>query len=182
VLKIIKTKGSAREYAFDGEKRQVRSENLQKRRCLSSTKIRRGALADLQQKMPLRNQNGIRVQTPKAPEAIGPYSQAVISGEFIFCSGQIGLDPKTGKLVEGGIIAQAERAILNLKAVLEEAGSSLKNVVKTTVYLKNITDFHLMNEIYANHFLSKPARATVEVSALPKNALVEIECIASSKN
>jgi len=120
------------------------------------------------------------IKTKGAPEAIGPYSQAIIAGGLVFCSGQIGLEPKTGKLVEGGIVDQTERAILNLKAVLEAAGSSLGNVVKTTVFLKNIADFQPMNEIYANYFLGKPARATVEVSNLPKDALVEIECIAKA--
>lgn len=122
------------------------------------------------------------IETKDAPEAIGPYSQGIVARDFVFCSGQIGLDPDTGKLIEGDIVKQTERAILNLKGVLEEAGSSLKNVVKATVYLKNIDDFQAMNEIYANYFLSKPARATVEVSALPKGALVEIECVALSKS
>ena len=119
------------------------------------------------------------IKTKDAPEAIGPYSQAIQAGNFVFCSGQIGLDPDTGKLIEGDIVKQTERVILNLKAVLEEAGCKMSDVVKTTVYLKNIADFQAMNEIYANHFLSKPARATVEVSALPKGALVEIECVAT---
>jgi len=118
------------------------------------------------------------IQTKKAPAAIGPYSQAIRVGNFVFSSGQIGLEPKTGQLVEG-IEKQTERAIENLKAILEEAGLSLKNVVKTTVYLKNIADFSQMNEIYSQFFKeNKPARATVEVSNLPKGALIEIEAIA----
>ncbi len=121
-----------------------------------------------------------QIKSKDAPDAVGPYSQAVAAGDFVFCSGQIGLDPQSGKLVEGGVVVQAERAILNLKAVLEEAGCKLPDVVKTTLYLKNMADFMAVNEIYSNHFLSKPARATVEVSALPKDALVEIECVAKS--
>ncbi len=119
-----------------------------------------------------------QVKTEKAPAAIGPYSQAIIIGGFVFCAGQIGLDPKTGRLVEG-VEAQTKRALENLSAVLEAAGSSLENVVKTTIYLKNIEDFEHVNKVYSKFFgNTKPARSTVEVSNLPKGALVEIEAIA----
>ncbi len=118
------------------------------------------------------------IQTKNAPSAIGPYSQAIMVAHFIFCSGQIGIIPKTGRMVEG-IEKQTEQVLKNLEAVLTEAGAALKNVVKTTVYLKNIADFPKMNEIYAKFFgENKPARATVEVANLPKGALVEIEAIA----
>jgi|SRR5579883_594710 2-iminobutanoate/2-iminopropanoate deaminase len=122
------------------------------------------------------------VSTPGAPAAIGPYSQAVRSGDFLYTSGQVGLDPATGAVVEGGIEAQTTRAIENLKAVLEAAGTGLKNVVKTTVFLKNMGDFAAMNAIYGRYFAPEgvvaPARSTVEVARLPKDGLVEIEAIA----
>lgn len=120
------------------------------------------------------------VMTRSAPEPIGPYSQAIIAGSTVWCSGQIGIDPRTGQLVPGGVTAQVERAILNLSAVLDEAGAGLSKVVKTTLYLKSIADFAAVNEVYARHFgESKPARSTVEVSGLPKGALVEIEATAT---
>ena len=122
------------------------------------------------------------VSTKNAPAAIGPYSQAVRVGDFLYTSGQVALDPATGALVEGGIEAQTTRAIENLKAVLEAAGIGLKNVVKTTVFLKNMGDFAAMNAVYATYFAPDsavpPARSTVEVARLPKDALVEIEVIA----
>lgn len=122
------------------------------------------------------------VSTPRAPAAIGPYSQAVRVGDFLYTSGQVGLDPLSGTVVEGGIEAQTTRAIENLKAVLEAAGTGLKNVVKTTVFLKNMNDFTAMNGIYGTYFapdgVVAPARSTVEVARLPKDALVEIEAIA----
>ncbi len=119
------------------------------------------------------------IATESAPKALGPYSQAIRSGEFIFCAGQTPLDPATGKLVEGGIQAQTRRALQNLSAVLEAAGSSLSRVVKTTVFLTNLDDFKAMNETYAEFFPSvPPARSTVQVSRLPAGASVEIECIA----
>ncbi|HLH33541.1 MAG TPA: RidA family protein [Alloacidobacterium sp.] len=122
------------------------------------------------------------VSTKNAPAAIGPYSQAVRVGDFLYTSGQVALDPATGALVEGGIEAQTTRAIENLKAVLEAAGIGLKNVVKTTVFLKNMGDFAAMNAVYATYFapdsVVPPARSTVEVARLPKDALVEIEVIA----
>jgi|SRR4030095_13852010 2-iminobutanoate/2-iminopropanoate deaminase len=119
------------------------------------------------------------VATDKAPKAIGPYVQAIKVGEFVYASGQIPLDPKTGNLVDGGIETQTRRALENLKAVLEAAGSSLDRVVKATVFLKNIGDFAAMNEVYAE-FLgqAKPARSTVAVADLPRGALVEIDLIA----
>ncbi len=120
------------------------------------------------------------VTTPNAPAAIGPYSQAVRSGDLLFLSGQIALDPATGKLVDGGIEPETERVIANLKAVLEAAGGSLSAVVKTTVFLTDLSHFQAFNTVYGKHFASSPppARATVQVSALPRGALVEIEAVA----
>ena len=119
------------------------------------------------------------ISTSEAPAAIGPYSQAVRSGNFLFCSGQIPLDPKTGNLVEGGITIQTRRVMENLKGVVEAAGSSLERVVKATVFLKNIGDFAAMNEVYAEYLgQAKPARSTVAVADLPRGALVEIDLIA----
>jgi len=119
------------------------------------------------------------VQTDGAPEAIGPYSQAVVSGDWVFASGQIPLDPATGELVEGGVEAQTERVLASLKAVLEAAGSGMGRVVKTTVYLRSMNDFPEMNRVYARHFGEhRPARATVEVARLPKDVAVEIDAVA----
>jgi 2-iminobutanoate/2-iminopropanoate deaminase len=116
------------------------------------------------------------VHTPHAPEAIGPYSQAVIAEPFVFCSGQLGIDPATGVLADG-IESQTRQVLANMKAVLEQAGSSVDRVVKTTVFLKKIDDFAAVNAIYGEFFSSHwPARSTVEVSNLPKGALIEIEC------
>ena len=120
------------------------------------------------------------IETSEAPKPIGPYSQAVNYGDLIFTSGQIAIDPKTGELSNGSIEEQTNLVINNLKAVLFEAGSSLDKVIKTTIFLKNMNDFVNVNEIYAKYFGdSKPARSTVEVSCLPKNVLVEIDCIAT---
>ena len=120
-----------------------------------------------------------RVHTDRAPAAIGPYSQAIVSGGLVFTAGQIGLDPATGDMVEGGVEAQAVRALDNLAAVLAAAGSSMKDVLKTTVYLADMADFARVNEIYARYFEEPyPARSAVQVGALPKGALVEIEAIA----
>ena len=117
--------------------------------------------------------------TPNAPKAIGPYEQAIKVGEVVYASGQIPLDPKTGNIVEGDIRIQTRQVLENLKAVLEAAGSSLERVVKTTVFLKNITDFVAMNEVYAEYLgAAKPARSTVAVANLPREALVEIDLIA----
>ena len=118
------------------------------------------------------------ISTKDAPAAIGPYSQAVEAGGLIFTSGQIALDPETGALVDGGIEAQAEQVIKNLRAVLEAAGSDLHKVVKTTCFLSSMADFAAFNEVYAKYFTGKPARSCVEVSALPKGAAVEIEAVA----
>ncbi|MBC8167426.1 MAG: RidA family protein [Bryobacteraceae bacterium] len=119
------------------------------------------------------------VTTTNAPAAIGPYSQAAIFNGFAFLSGQIPIDPVTGLIVEGDISAQTERVIGNLKAVLAAAGSSLENVIKTTVFLKNMDDFPRMNEVYAKYFgANPPARSTVEAARLPRDVQVEIDCIA----
>ena len=119
------------------------------------------------------------VTTQGAPKAIGPYEQAIKVGDFIYASGQIPLDPSTGNLVEGNIAVQTRRVMENLKAVLTAAGSSLERVVKTTVFLKNISDFAAMNEVYGEYLNNvKPARSTVVVADLPRGALVEIDLIA----
>jgi 2-iminobutanoate/2-iminopropanoate deaminase len=119
------------------------------------------------------------IQTDRAPQAIGPYSQAIKANGFIFASGQIPLDPATMRIVEGGIEEQTGRVLENLKAVLEAAGSSLDCVVKTTVYLADMGEFAAMNEIYAKYFgATKPARATVQVARLPRDVKVEIEVVA----
>ncbi len=123
------------------------------------------------------------ITTPEAPAAIGPYSQAVRSGNLIFVSGQIPLDAKTGSLVEGDVSAQTVKVLENLSAILETAGSSFARVLKTTVYLKNMDDFAKMNEVYARYFIyAPPARATVEVARLPRNVSVEIDLIAEIGN
>ena len=118
------------------------------------------------------------IHTDKAPAAIGPYSQAYISGNFVFASGQTPMDPKTGDLVGTEIKTQTEQAIKNLTAVLEAAGSSPAKVLKTTCFLADMADFAAFNEVYAKHFPGKPARSTFAVKQLPKNGLVEIEAIA----
>lgn len=119
-----------------------------------------------------------KITTKAAPAAIGPYSQATRAGGFVFVSGQLPLDPDTGKIVPGGIAEQTRRSVENVQAVLEAGGSSIDDTVKTTIYLQDIGDFAAMNEVYASVFgTSVPARAAVEVAALPKGALVEIEAI-----
>ena len=119
------------------------------------------------------------IHTPEAPAALGPYSQAVVAGEWVFASGQIPIDPATGELIGGGIAEQTDRVMKNLTAVLHEAGLSLDRVVKTTVYLTDMGTFGEMNEVYAKHFGDhRPARATVQAGALPKSAGVEIDVIA----
>jgi 2-iminobutanoate/2-iminopropanoate deaminase len=124
--------------------------------------------------------NKLAVATDKAPQAIGPYEQAIKIGEFVYTAGQIPIDPKTGNLISGGIKEQTVQVLENLKAVLEAGGSSLDRVVKATVFLKNIADFAAMNEIYAEYFAqSKPARSTVAVADLPRGALVEIDLVAT---
>ncbi len=120
------------------------------------------------------------IATGNAPKAIGPYSQAVSYNGLLYCSGQIPLDPATGAIIEGDVSAQTERVLENLKAVLEAAGSSLENVLKTTVYIKDMAEFGKINEVYSRYFsASLPARATVEVSRLPREVQVEIEAIAA---
>ena len=119
------------------------------------------------------------ISTTKAPAAIGPYSQAIQTGNMLFSSGQLGLDPETGTLPEG-IQVQAAQALANVDAILKEAGFERSNVVKTVVFLKNMSDFGVVNELYADFFGDhKPARSCVEVSCLPKNGLVEIEVVAA---
>jgi 2-iminobutanoate/2-iminopropanoate deaminase len=119
------------------------------------------------------------VSTKDAPQAIGPYSQAIKAGGFIFVSGQIPIDPANGNVIQGDIAAQTQRVINNLEAILRSADSDLAHVVKTTVYLKSMSDFAAMNEVYGRFFkAAPPARATVEVSRLPKDVLVEIDLIA----
>ncbi|HZP41742.1 MAG TPA: Rid family detoxifying hydrolase [Candidatus Binatia bacterium] len=122
------------------------------------------------------------VTAADAPQALGPYSQAVTIGDFVFCSGQVGMDPATGRLVEGGIARETARALENLAAVLAAAGASLAQVVRTTVYLTDLADFAAMNAVYARHFTTPfPARATVQVAKLPAGARVEIDAIAARK-
>ena len=119
------------------------------------------------------------ISTDKAPAAIGPYSQAVKVGNLLFTSGMIPIDPETNTLVEGGIEVQAERALQNVKALLEASGTSLDKVVKTVVFIKDMNDFAKVNEIYAKYFTSDfPARSCVEVARLPKDVLIEMEAIA----
>ncbi len=120
------------------------------------------------------------VVTPQAPRPIGPYSQAVISGGLLFCSGQVGLDPQSGELVAGGIEAETEQVLKNLLAVLKEAKMGPENVVKATVYLADFGDFGKMNEIYARQFAKDPpARTTIQAAGLPKGAKIEIDVIAA---
>jgi 2-iminobutanoate/2-iminopropanoate deaminase len=119
------------------------------------------------------------VKTDQAPSAIGPYSQAVIANGFVFAAGQVPLDPRTGQIVPGDTRIQTKRVMENLKAVLTAAGSSMDRVVKTTVFLVNLNDFGVMNEIYGEYFQEEPpARSTVQVAKLPREAAVEIEVIA----
>ena len=118
------------------------------------------------------------IYTENAPAAIGPYSQAMVTGDLLFTSGQIGLDPKTGAPAGDTIEAQAEQVMQNLAAVLTEAGSSFEKVVKTTCFLADMGDFAAFNAIYAKYFTGKPARSCVAVKTLPKGMLVEVECIA----
>jgi 2-iminobutanoate/2-iminopropanoate deaminase len=128
-------------------------------------------------------QTKLAVSTKQAPSAIGPYSQAVRCGELLFISGQIALDPATGQLIEGGVREQTIRVLENIKAILAAAGAGVGHVIKTVVFLKNIQDFAEMNEIYARYLVPEgavpPARSTVEVARMPKDALIEIEVIAS---
>lgn len=118
------------------------------------------------------------INTKSAPEPVGPYSQAVRFGNLLFCSGQIPIDPNSGALMTGDIKKEATQVLENLKEVIEAAGSSMEATVKVTIYLKNLNDFALVNEVYAQYFTNKPARSCVEVSAIPKGANVEMDAIA----
>jgi 2-iminobutanoate/2-iminopropanoate deaminase len=121
------------------------------------------------------------VTTDRGPKPIGPYSQAVKTGGFLFLSGQVALDPKSGEMAGGDIRQQTERVMENIKAILEAAGSNLHHVIKTTVFLKDINEFPAMNEVYGRYFTAAPpARSTVQVARLPKDALVEIEVTAAT--
>ena len=123
------------------------------------------------------------VSTPDAPGAIGPYSQAIVHAGLVYCSGQVALDPATKELAPGGIEGETKQVMKNLGHVLAGAGSSLERVLKTTVYLQKMDDFAKMNAVYGTFFpKDPPARATVEVAKLPRNALVEIDCVAALKN
>lgn len=122
------------------------------------------------------------LKTDMAPKALGPYSQGIKTGDMIFLSGQLGLDPVTNEFAEGGVAEQTRQSLTNLKNILESAGSSMKNVIKTTVFLNDMNDFQAMNAVYSQFFESDPpARSTVQAAALPKNGLVEIDLIASIK-
>lgn len=119
------------------------------------------------------------IATSNAPKALGPYSQAIRAGEFVFCSGQVAIDPVGNEVIQGDVAAQTERVLKNLSAVLWQAGTDIEKVVKTTVFLKNMSDFAAMNEVYGRFFSKNPpARSTVEVARLPKDVLVEIDVIA----
>jgi 2-iminobutanoate/2-iminopropanoate deaminase len=123
------------------------------------------------------------ISTSNAPQAIGPYSQAIRVNGLIFVSGQVAIDPATQQVIAGDVAAQTERVLRNLAAILQSAGSELKDVVKSTVFLKNMSEFAAMNEVYARYFSSAPpARSTVEVARLPKDVLVEIDVIALAKH
>lgn len=121
-----------------------------------------------------------KVNTENAPKAVGPYSQAVKYGNLVFCSGQIGINPQTNELVEGGVVEEAKQVLKNLEAVLVASGSNLAKVLQTTIYIKDMANYAEVNALYGEYFKTEPlpARATVEVSTLPKGALIEISCIA----
>lgn len=121
------------------------------------------------------------IETEKAPKAIGPYSQAVKVNNLVFTAGQIAINPKTNQMVEGDITAHTAQIFKNINNILEAAGTSLDNTIKVNVYLKDINDFQKMNEIYEKYIKNKPARATIQAAALPKNALIEIDVIAEIK-
>lgn len=129
--------------------------------------------------IPMQANNGvIPIETVEAPKAIGPYSQATRAGSYIFVSGQIAIDPKTGQLVPGEIKEQTKQVLENISSILSSQGLSLESVAKTEVFLKDLNDFKAMNEVYGEVFTTKPARATIEVSKLPMGALIEISCTA----
>ena len=121
-----------------------------------------------------------KIETTRAPGALGPYSQGMVAGDLVFTSGQIALDPKTGALVGDAVEAQSEQALKNLQAVLEAGGAGLETVVKTTCFLADMGDFGVFNEIYARYFTGKPARSCVAVRSLPKGVLCEVEAIAEA--
>ena len=123
-----------------------------------------------------------KITTKNAPAAIGPYSQGIISGDFVYCSGQIPVNPETGLPAEGGIEAQAEQSCKNVAAVLEAAGTGMDKVVKTTCFLADMADFAVFNEVYAKYFVSNPARSCVAAKSLPKNVLCEVEAKAELNN
>lgn len=119
------------------------------------------------------------IETRQAPSAIGPYSQAVLGGQWMFCSGQIGLDPQTGALVAGGVEAESRRALENLRQILDKVGLGFEDVVKTTLFVVDLGEFDVINRVYGEHFAAPyPARSTVQVAALPRGARIEIEAIA----
>ena len=121
------------------------------------------------------------ISTPKAPAAIGPYSQAIRIGDFLYTSGQISLDPETMEMITGDIEVETEKVLKNIEAILKEDGLNLNNIIKTTVYLTDLSEFARMNQVYENFFIdTKPARACVQVAALPKGAKVEIDVVAHS--
>jgi 2-iminobutanoate/2-iminopropanoate deaminase len=122
-----------------------------------------------------------KIETTNAPKAIGPYSQAILSNGLLFVSGQISVDPKTNDIVSGGIEEQANQSFKNVGEILKAAGLDYSNVIKTTVFVKDLKDFAKVNEIYSKYFISNPARSCVEVSALPKGVLIETEAIAEEK-
>lgn len=122
-----------------------------------------------------------KIYTKNAPEAVGPYSQAVVCDHIVYTSGQIAIDPKTQEMVENDITKQTHQVLKNLENVLKEAGSGFDHVIKTTCFLADINDFAAFNEVYGQYFTEKPARSCVAVKDLPKNALVEVECIAKKK-
>jgi 2-iminobutanoate/2-iminopropanoate deaminase len=121
------------------------------------------------------------ISTTEAPAAVGPYSQAIRIGNFVFCSGQIPLDPKTAQMIQGDISAQTRRVMENISAILRAEGLTFENIIKTTIFLTNLADFQIVNELYGSYFKSDPpARSTIQVSALPKGASIEIEVIAAA--
>ena len=124
--------------------------------------------------------NKTEISTIEAPQALGPYSQGIVTGELFFISGQIGLIPQTGELIEGGLSSQTHQVLDNIEAICSAAGTRLQHIVKLTIYLTDLSQFDLFNQLMQNRFQAPyPARATVEISALPKNALVEIEAVAA---
>ncbi|MGD9562077.1 MAG: RidA family protein [Pyrinomonadaceae bacterium] len=149
------------------------------RRCGSIFIIAAAFVCALSAEVFAQSSNKRAVETAEAPKAIGPYSQAIVANGFVYTAGQIGTDPKTGSLVEGGIAEQTEQALTNIEAVLKAAGSGMSGVVKTTVFLADINDFAKMNEIYGKRFGKPyPARSTVQVARLPRDAKIEVEVVA----